>query len=167
MSDGTLIVHANVPVHFCRQRTAKLADSRTCKQVKARLRLSREPIEVCAGGRPTASDARQQRRLLRPSGLSLANCCTGLGFEAAKQLAEHGFTVLLGCRNHTLGNSAAAELALLEHRGKVIPVLLDVTSDASVNHACQVVEQKFGKLDVLVSLIPYTSDLSPFIWALA
>lgn len=64
----------------------------------------------------------------------------GIGFETARQLIAAGHTVWLGCRDKARGERAVAELG-----GRFVQ--LDVTDDASVDAAVQVV----GSLDVLVN----------------
>ena len=73
----------------------------------------------------------------------------GIGLEVARQLALRGFTTILGARDARRGGEAASSL----RRGglKVIPVQLDVTDQQSIDAAKRLVEERFGKLDVLVN----------------
>jgi NAD(P)-dependent dehydrogenase (short-subunit alcohol dehydrogenase family) len=68
----------------------------------------------------------------------------GLGYEAARQLIELGHTVYIGARSIDRGQSAAAELGT--HL-----VQLEVTDDASVATALDVIANREGHLDVLVN----------------
>ncbi|QJY44750.1 SDR family NAD(P)-dependent oxidoreductase [Pseudonocardia broussonetiae] len=68
----------------------------------------------------------------------------GLGRTAAQRLAALGWTVLVGARDAAKGAAAAAELG-------VEAVTIDVTDGASVEAAAKDVEQRFGRLDVLVN----------------
>ena len=69
----------------------------------------------------------------------------GIGLQIAKDLAAHGFTVLVGSRNFERGEAAAREV------GPAARALqLDVTDQASVTAAAQRVGNEFGRLDVLV-----------------
>ena len=68
----------------------------------------------------------------------------GLGRAAARRLIELGHTVYLGCRDAERGQRAAAELG-----GE--PLLIDVTSDASVAAAAAQIRARAGQLDVLVN----------------
>ena len=70
----------------------------------------------------------------------------GLGFEAGRQLAALGHTVLLGSRSEEAGRVAAAELGPNVHA-----VSLDVLDDASVEAAVHRVEADHGGLDVLIN----------------
>jgi NAD(P)-dependent dehydrogenase (short-subunit alcohol dehydrogenase family) len=73
----------------------------------------------------------------------------GIGLEVARQLAARGFTTILGARDAQKGEDAAG---WLQQGGlKVIPVQLDVTDQQSINAARHLVEERFGKLDVLVN----------------
>ncbi|MGW4247006.1 SDR family oxidoreductase [Nocardia sp. NPDC004722] len=75
----------------------------------------------------------------------------GIGREVCKQLAERGFTVVLGARSAEAGKAAAAAVGAL-------PVLLDVTDDASVVAAAQEVAEVHGRLDVLINSAAITYD---------
>lgn len=73
----------------------------------------------------------------------------GIGLEVARQLALRGFTTILGARDAQKGDEAARSL---QQGGlKVIPVQLDVTDQQSIDAVRLTVEERFGKLDVLVN----------------
>jgi NAD(P)-dependent dehydrogenase (short-subunit alcohol dehydrogenase family) len=72
----------------------------------------------------------------------------GIGFETARQLAQQGFVVWLGCRDEERGVAAAKELA---PDGDVRFVRLDVTDVDSVRTAASRLERETGALDVLVN----------------
>jgi NAD(P)-dependent dehydrogenase (short-subunit alcohol dehydrogenase family) len=71
----------------------------------------------------------------------------GLGLVTVRRLAELGWTVLLGARDAARGAAAAKELDGLDVRA----VPIDVTSEESVTAAVALVEEQFGRLDVLVN----------------
>jgi NAD(P)-dependent dehydrogenase (short-subunit alcohol dehydrogenase family) len=73
----------------------------------------------------------------------------GIGLEVVRQLARLGFTVILGSRDERKGEEAAAELT--RDGLKVLAVRLDVTDDSSVEELRRWVEERFGRLDVLVN----------------
>jgi NAD(P)-dependent dehydrogenase (short-subunit alcohol dehydrogenase family) len=68
----------------------------------------------------------------------------GLGYESARRLLDAGHTVYIGGRDAERGGAAAKALGARF-------VQLDVTSDASVHRAAEVVKQEEGHLDVLVN----------------
>ncbi|MDX8465929.1 SDR family NAD(P)-dependent oxidoreductase [Mesorhizobium sp. VK23B] len=70
----------------------------------------------------------------------------GIGLETARQLAELGFTVLIGVRDLAKGEAAARTLD-----GKVVAIALDVAARDAAAHAAVEVERRFGRLDVLVN----------------
>ncbi|KAF2714080.1 carbonyl reductase [Pleomassaria siparia CBS 279.74] len=74
----------------------------------------------------------------------------GIGFELARTLArDHSFHVLLGARNSTSG---ASSVATLQGEGLSVELLvLDLSSDGSIISAAKKVEEKYGRLDVLVN----------------
>jgi NAD(P)-dependent dehydrogenase (short-subunit alcohol dehydrogenase family) len=69
----------------------------------------------------------------------------GIGLQIAKDLAAHGFTVLVGSRNPERGEAAAKEVGPQAHA-----LQLDVTDQASITAAAERVHSEFGRLDVLI-----------------
>ncbi len=73
----------------------------------------------------------------------------GIGFETAKQLGEKGVTVVLGARQLSTAEASAAKLkaAGIDAYG----IQLEVTNSADRVAAAAYLEQKFGKLDILIN----------------
>jgi NAD(P)-dependent dehydrogenase (short-subunit alcohol dehydrogenase family) len=69
----------------------------------------------------------------------------GIGLQIAKDLAAHGFTVLVGSRDFERGEAAAKEVG-----PDARALQLDVTNRASITAAAERVRNEFGRLDVLV-----------------
>jgi NAD(P)-dependent dehydrogenase (short-subunit alcohol dehydrogenase family) len=74
----------------------------------------------------------------------------GIGLQIAKELAAHGFTVLVGSRNFERGE-AAAHTINQEIGGDAHALQLDVTDQASITAAAKRVRSEFGRLDVLIN----------------
>src|SRR5579862_6116590 len=70
----------------------------------------------------------------------------GIGLQIAKDLAERGFTALVGSRNFELGEAAAKSID-----GEAHAIRLDVTDGASIAAAAERIRHEFGRLDVLVN----------------
>jgi NAD(P)-dependent dehydrogenase (short-subunit alcohol dehydrogenase family) len=70
----------------------------------------------------------------------------GIGLQIAKDLAAHGFTVLVGSRNLERGEAAAKEVG-----PDARALQLDVTDQASIAAAAERVRNELGRLDVLVN----------------
>jgi NAD(P)-dependent dehydrogenase (short-subunit alcohol dehydrogenase family) len=70
----------------------------------------------------------------------------GIGFQIAKDLAAHGFTVLVGSRNLEHGGRAAASI-----EGDARVLQLDVTDQASIDAAAERIRHELGRLDMLVN----------------
>ena len=70
----------------------------------------------------------------------------GIGLHIAKDLAAHGFTVLVGSRNLEHGETAAKSVG-----ADACAVRLDVTNQASIAAAAERIRNEFGRLDVLVN----------------
>jgi NAD(P)-dependent dehydrogenase (short-subunit alcohol dehydrogenase family) len=73
----------------------------------------------------------------------------GLGFEMARQLGQAGVRVLLAARDLQKGEAAAAKLR--EERLDVESLRLDVTDERDRATASAFLEQKFGRLDILIN----------------
>jgi NAD(P)-dependent dehydrogenase (short-subunit alcohol dehydrogenase family) len=73
----------------------------------------------------------------------------GIGLEVTHQLAQRGFTVILGSRDLAAG-SAAAERFYAEGL-HVLAHHLDVTDQSSVDRLASYLVEEHGKLDVLVN----------------
>jgi len=71
----------------------------------------------------------------------------GLGREVCRQLAAAGFTVVVGTRDATVGQGLVGELDGDGH----VSVGLDVTDPASIAQAVAAVQDRAGRLDVLVN----------------
>ncbi|WP_404795422.1 SDR family oxidoreductase [Streptomyces tendae] len=72
----------------------------------------------------------------------------GIGFETARQLAQRGLTVWLGCRDQSRGEAAAKALAA---DGDVRFVRLNVTDIASIQAAREHIAEQSGALDILIN----------------
>jgi NAD(P)-dependent dehydrogenase (short-subunit alcohol dehydrogenase family) len=73
----------------------------------------------------------------------------GIGLEVSRQLAGRGYAVVLTARDARKGEEAAG--ALKGEGLNVVPFPLDVTDRQSVEAARLFVEERFGRLDVLVN----------------
>ncbi|CAK1862602.1 SDR family oxidoreductase [Vibrio crassostreae] len=73
----------------------------------------------------------------------------GIGFEIATALGKQGHTVLLAGRNAVATNEA---VAILSAQGiEAFCLSMDITSDDSIQKAVCVVENMFGKIDILIN----------------
>jgi NAD(P)-dependent dehydrogenase (short-subunit alcohol dehydrogenase family) len=70
----------------------------------------------------------------------------GIGLQIAKDLAAHGFTVMVGSRNFENGQTAAKSVG-----ADARAVQLDVTDQASIAAAAERIREELGRLDVLVN----------------
>lgn len=73
----------------------------------------------------------------------------GIGFETAKQLAQHNIKVLLGARNETEGKKA--EAALREASLDVTFVKLDISNSSDIDNVRKYIESEYGVLDILIN----------------
>jgi NAD(P)-dependent dehydrogenase (short-subunit alcohol dehydrogenase family) len=69
----------------------------------------------------------------------------GIGLQIAKEMAAHGYTVLVGSRVFEKGETAAKSIGADAHA-----IQLDVTDGDSIAAAAQRIRSEFGRLDVLV-----------------
>jgi NAD(P)-dependent dehydrogenase (short-subunit alcohol dehydrogenase family) len=70
----------------------------------------------------------------------------GIGLQIAKDLAAHGFTVLVGSRNLERGEAAVKSVG-----ADARALQLDVTNQASIAAAAERIRNEVGRLDVLVN----------------
>jgi len=71
---------------------------------------------------------------------------TGLGFETARMLAEHGATVVLAVRDVAKGKQAAARIS-----GDVAVQALDLTSLESIRSAAAELRSTYPRIDLLIN----------------
>ncbi|EKM79379.1 hypothetical protein AGABI1DRAFT_58947 [Agaricus bisporus var. burnettii JB137-S8] len=87
---------------------------------------------------------------------------TGIGLMITRGLAAAGAKTYITGRRIDVLEKAAAELNQLERGGKVIPLQMDVTSKESILAAKKVIEEKEGKLHILVNNAGQVGPTSPF-----
>lgn len=81
----------------------------------------------------------------------------GIGAAIALTLAAAGHTVVVGYRSNAA--PAHAAVATIERTGgRAMAVALDVTDPASVDHAITQVEERYGRITVLVNNAGITAD---------
>jgi len=82
----------------------------------------------------------------------------GIGYETARQLASRGVTILLGAREEQRGKAAAAKL---QSEGLDVQFLrLDVNDQTTREAARRFIEDKFGRLDILVNNAAVALDMN-------
>jgi NAD(P)-dependent dehydrogenase (short-subunit alcohol dehydrogenase family) len=87
--------------------------------------------------------------LRRPPVALVTGANRGLGLEVVRQLAELGWTTLLGARDPAKGVAAARSLSV--HGGEVRPLALDVVDPDGVARAAEEIGRDHGRLDLLVN----------------
>jgi NAD(P)-dependent dehydrogenase (short-subunit alcohol dehydrogenase family) len=70
----------------------------------------------------------------------------GLGLEVARRLAENGYHVVIGSRDPARGEEAARDVG-----EGAATCQLDVTDPKSIEACISTIEERFGRLDVLVN----------------
>ena len=79
----------------------------------------------------------------------VSGASSGLGKQMSKAFADQGADVVVMARRKEKLDELAEEIR--EKGVKCFPVVCDVTDVSSVNSAAGLVEQEFGKVDVLVN----------------
>jgi NAD(P)-dependent dehydrogenase (short-subunit alcohol dehydrogenase family) len=77
----------------------------------------------------------------------------GIGLEVCRQLAERGYTVVMGSRDEEKGRVTTEGL-----EWNVIPQQLDVADAGSVDRLAAFIEEEFGRLDTLVNNAGISND---------
>lgn len=76
---------------------------------------------------------------------------TGLGFETARMLAEHGATVVLACRDLGKAAAAAARIRTAAPGAEVRVQHLDLDSLASIHAAAEQLRAEHARIDLLIN----------------
>ncbi|MEU4838067.1 oxidoreductase [Nocardia testacea] len=76
---------------------------------------------------------------------------TGLGFETARALAEHGATVVLACRDPDRAAAAADRITAAAPLARIDRVPLDLASLGSVRTAAELIRDRYSHLDLLIN----------------
>lgn len=79
----------------------------------------------------------------------ITGASSGLGTQMAEGFAKQGATLVLMARRVEKLEKIAAELEALG--SKVYPIRCDVTNVEDVNNAAKIVEEKLGRVDVLIN----------------
>ncbi|TKA69242.1 hypothetical protein B0A55_04265 [Friedmanniomyces simplex] len=98
----------------------------------------------------TSTNASSEKPLVLITGAN-----QGLGYYAAQQLASTGHRVLLGSRDLSKAHKAIEQLladdSVKLSKDSLEPLQIDVTSDQSIQEAAKTVEDKYGRLDILMN----------------
>lgn len=73
----------------------------------------------------------------------------GMGLETCRALAQRGYQVVLTSRDQRLGQQATR--SLVQQGLSVTYFPLDVTDEGSIQHLKRALEERFGRVDVLVN----------------
>ena len=76
---------------------------------------------------------------------------SGLGLEAAKQLAKQNHEIILLCRNLEKANEAKKEIIAFSNNNKIHVYQADLSSQKSIEVAATQIKKDFQKLDVLLN----------------
>ncbi|WP_330232140.1 oxidoreductase [Nocardia sp. NBC_00508] len=76
---------------------------------------------------------------------------TGLGFETARALAEHGATVVLACRNPDKAADAAHRITQHVPSASIETAKLDLASLTSVRAAAETIRGRYDRIDLLIN----------------
>ncbi len=76
---------------------------------------------------------------------------SGIGYETARALAEHGATVIMACRNMKKANRAANQIYTLNPTGKTVIMELDLADLDSVRRFADNFKAQYNQLDLLIN----------------
>jgi NAD(P)-dependent dehydrogenase (short-subunit alcohol dehydrogenase family) len=76
---------------------------------------------------------------------------SGVGKEAATQLAALGAEVILGCRDIQQGRQTAAEITRLTGSSSIVAIPIDISSQASIRAFAREFRRKYRRLHVLIN----------------
>lgn len=76
---------------------------------------------------------------------------SGLGYETARVLAQHGAVVVMACRNAQKAEAAANKIRALNPTGEVVVMALDLSDLKSVQDFAEAFRASHDRLDLLVN----------------
>lgn len=76
---------------------------------------------------------------------------SGLGFEAARQLAKQGHEIILLCRNIEKGEQAVKDIRAFSGNSKIHLYAANLAVQKSVEQVAEQIKKDFSKLDVLLN----------------
>ena len=76
---------------------------------------------------------------------------SGLGYETARVLAQHGAAVVMACRNADRAGAAADKIRALNPKGNVVVMTLDLSDLKSVHAFVEAFKAEHDHLDLLVN----------------
>ena len=76
---------------------------------------------------------------------------SGLGYETARVLAQHGASVVMACRNAQKAEAAASKIRALNPKGEVVVMNLDLSDLKSVQDFAEAFRAGHDRLDLLVN----------------
>ncbi|MBK9330762.1 MAG: SDR family oxidoreductase [Sphingobacteriales bacterium] len=76
---------------------------------------------------------------------------SGLGFEAARQLAKQGHEIILLCRNREKGEQAVKGIQAFSGNSKIHLYVANLAVQKSVEQVAEQIKKDFSKLDVLLN----------------
>jgi NAD(P)-dependent dehydrogenase (short-subunit alcohol dehydrogenase family) len=95
---------------------------------------------------PHGADQSMREKIVLVTGAN-----SGVGFAAAKALAELGAAVIMVCRDETRGAAAAREVAKVARGPEPVLMMADLSSQRAVRSLASEVRARFARLDALVN----------------
>ena len=86
----------------------------------------------------------------------ITGASSGLGRQMSEAFASRGADIVIMARRIERLNELKVELE--KYNVKVLPIKCDVTSTEDINNACKLVEDTFGKVDILVNCAGASKD---------
>ncbi len=87
----------------------------------------------------------------RGRGAIVTGANTGIGLEAARELARKGATVVVACRDAAKAEAAANDIGQIRPAGEVVVMVLDLADLSSVRKFAEEFRGRFDSLDLLVN----------------
>ena len=81
----------------------------------------------------------------------ISGATSGLGLEAAKQLAKQQHEIILLCRNKEKGEQAITEIKVASSNNNIHLYTADLSSQKSIEAAATQIKKDFTKIDVLLN----------------
>ena len=76
---------------------------------------------------------------------------SGLGFETAKALAEHGATVVISSRQQDVCDAVTGEINDRFGKGTAVAIAANISSKENLQNLVNESNRAFGKIDVMIN----------------
>lgn len=109
------------------------------------------PLAYLTKGRKQSDWTERDMPNMRGKVAIVTGANSGIGYETARALAQHGGTVIMACRNIDKANRAANQIRAFNPTGKLIVMPLDLADLGSVRQFAGKFKAEYDQLNLLIN----------------